>query len=171
MYQSLTALDDFQKAAGSSIDMFADGADRAMGVRARTIMSNAQKATEVNNAISLLDDTSLRLGANFPDDIRDLVSFADDLDARFGTVSVTSLQGDIAKATTQGIQNALDSRSMTNKAVDAAAAQIEKMQGIDELAAMRSMENLLRRREPNVSPPRLPAPAVINPDAGLPDAL
>ena len=177
MHQSLRALDDFQIAIGRRIDLFGENADRAMGTRARSILSNAAVSQQsISNAISLLDDTALRLGGNFPEDIRDLISFGRQLDTRFGAASTTSLMGDVQAANEQLARRMMGEGGVRQKAVDLAANVYDRIRGVDELgsnlAAIRAMEQLLRRQEPFQSPPRTPPPVSdadfgFDPDTGL----
>lgn len=157
MSQGLTAIEDFQKAVGTSIDLFGDSADLSLGNRARAIMSNQQKVGDLQTSLDQLDDTALRLGGEFDVDIRDLASFSESLNARFGTDRTTSFQGDIITGTQKAVESIADQRGLTVRALDAASNKLEAMRGINELAAMRAMEDLLRRDELYQAPARVPA--------------
>ena len=141
--KSLTALDDFDKATGSSIDVFAKGADSAIGTKMRGLMSNIQSRVKLENSVNQLDDVALELGANFGDDVKDLAMFANALDARFGAVAKTSFQGNIEQAINRVLNQGV-SQEIFQQGASKLAGTANKMRGINEFNALETMEELLK---------------------------
>lgn len=145
--QSLTALDDFNKASGPSIDIFGEGADKAVGTNLRSLMSNRQTRVNLDNALNQLDETASSLGGQFRTDYKDLSMFANGLEDRFGAVAQTSLKGEqesalrfAQQATTQGPRAAA-----TEAAFGAARGAADKLRGVNDFNAFQSMKDLLKR--------------------------
>lgn len=142
---TIQAIDAFKDASGSKVNLFGANSDKALGTVARRLLSNTQSRVNLIDSIKNLDDTSLKYGAKFDDDIMTQMLFADELDKLFGTQARTSLQGDVSKATRRGIETATGQRSLSGLAIDAAAGGIEKARGINEENAFKSIKELLKR--------------------------
>ena len=145
MSRSLTALDDFQKAAGTTIDIFGESANSAIGTKSRALMSNINSRVNLENAINGLDETSRVLGAKFGDDVKDLAMFANALDARFGAVAKTSFQGNIEQAINRVLNQGM-SQEILEQGASLAAKGIKKVRGINEFNALEAMTDLLKER-------------------------
>lgn len=142
---TIRAIDSFRDAAGTKVNLFGENSDKALGTVARRLLSNTQSRVNLIDSIKGLEDTSLKYGAKFDDDIMTQMLFADELDKLFGTQARTSLQGDVGKATRRGIETAAGQRSLTGLAIDAASAGVEKARGINEENAFKSIKELLKR--------------------------
>ena len=141
--ESLTTMGDLDKAVGT-IDLFGEGANKAIGQKMRALLSNQQGRIKLENSLDQLEGAVKNLGGKFDDDIKDLVMFADGLDSKFGTVAKTSLAGQ----TEQAINRAVTMSPKTTvveavgKVIGGAA---EKVRGVNDFNAFESVENLLRR--------------------------
>lgn len=144
--QSLQSLDDFNKATGT-IDIFAEGADKAIGTNLRGLLSNIQGRIRLDNSLNQLDEVASNLGGNFKTDYRDLTQFANGLEDRFGAVAQSSFKGEIESALRTGQQAVSQGpRAAATEAVfGAARGAAERLRGINEFNAFQSMKDLLNR--------------------------
>jgi hypothetical protein len=143
---SLRALDDFQKASGSSIDIFGKGSSEAIGQDMRGLMSNRKTRVKLENSVDQLNKVASDLGGKFNDDIKDLAFFARSLEDRFGAVAKTSLKGEIETTGTRlGQQGA--KATVLQAGVERLAKGAEKLRGINDLNAFRAMRELLKRQQ------------------------
>lgn len=94
---TVQALDAFQKAAGSTIDLASENADKAVGTLSRRLMSNAQSRVRLLDAIEGLQSTASKYGKTFDDDVVSQALFVDELERVFGPSARTSLQGEVGK--------------------------------------------------------------------------
>jgi hypothetical protein len=142
--ESIDSLDEFQRVLGPSIDVFAEGAAKSVGQDLRGLLSNRKSRVRLQNAVNSLDDTAKNLGGNFDDDINDLVNFAEILDDQFGAVAKTSFKGQIGSAVKQASRG---KAGAFEAGVEKVATVIEKRRGINDRAALRSIEALLKRKK------------------------
>lgn len=143
---SVRALDAFQDAAGTKIDLFGPNADSAIGTVSRRLLSNAQSRASLKDAIKQLDDTAAKYGAKFDDDIMAQVTFADELDRLFGAAARTSLQGDAEKAAGSAARIMTGQETPTGLAAKGIEAGIMKARGINEENAYKALIRLLARK-------------------------
>jgi hypothetical protein len=142
--ESIDSLDEFQRVLGPSIDVFAEGAAKSVGQDLRGLLSNRKSRVRLQNAVNSLDDTAKNLGGDFDDDINDLVNFAEILDDQFGAVAKTSFKGQIGSAVKQASRG---KAGAFEAGVEKVATVIEKRRGINDRAALRSIEALLKRKK------------------------
>ncbi len=105
--ETITAINDIKDVAGRKMDLSGGNADEAVGTLLRRLMSNAQSRINLMDSLSNLDETALKYGAKFEDDIITQAMFADELDRVFGTSASTSLAGEAEKAVKAGIESAV----------------------------------------------------------------
>jgi hypothetical protein len=144
MSSSLTALDDFQKAAGTTIDIFGPGSDAIIGQKMRTLMSNNVGRINLENSVNQLNSVAAGLGAKFGDDIKDLASFANSIEDRFGVAAQTSLKGDIEGVITRAGQQGAKA-TLVQAVAGKVAKGAEKLRGINDLNAFRAMADILNK--------------------------
>ena len=145
--ETIGALDAFQDAAGSKVNLFGENADKALGTVSRRLLSNTQSRVNLMDSIKNIDEISKKYGQTFDDDIMTQVLFADELDKIFGPAARTSLQGDVGKGVKRGLEAAAGQKTLTGIGIDATASTIEKLRGINEKNAFRSIKKLLEREE------------------------
>lgn len=142
---TITAIDELKASAGKKLDLFGDNADKSTGTLLRRLMSNTQGRVTLMDAIDSVEGVAKKYGARIDDDITTQVLFADELDRMFGAPAKTSFQGEISKATSK-ISNAARSQEGLYSAVtDKVGDVLEYARGINEEAAIKSMEELLKK--------------------------
>lgn len=142
---TIGALDAFQDAAGTKVNLFGENSEKALGTVSRRLLSNTQSRVNLIDSIKNIDDVSKKYGTTFDDDIMTQVLFADELDKVFGAAARTSLQGDVGKGVKRGLETATGQRTLTGIGIDAASAAVEKARGINEENAFKAIKNLLAR--------------------------
>jgi hypothetical protein len=147
--ESLGTLGAFDDAVGS-IDIFGKGAEKAIGTKMRSLLSNQQGRVRLENSLDQLEETTKNLKGRFSDDIKDLVMFADGLDDRFGTIARTSLSGQVEQGTKQaarelGRVGARPGETAFEFGAQVAGSGLEKLRGINDFNAFRAIDDILSR--------------------------
>ena len=149
MSQSLGAFENLQKAVGPSIDIFGDASSASLGQDMRGLMSNRKTRVKLDSAINQLDDTARNLGGTFGEDIKDLSLFAHNLDNRFGPVAESGFKAEVASGVAMGTAEKAATQGATVAMVDTIVGGVkkgaEKMKGINDFNAFKSIEALLKR--------------------------
>lgn len=143
-FDATKALEEFQEAAGKSINLFGDNSDKALGTLSRRLMSNYQNRVKLLDSMKRVEDTARKYGGQFDDDVMSQVLFMDELDSMFGATARASLQGETQK----GVQNAakvMGQGALANS-VDAAGTILERARGINRENAIKSMKEILRNQ-------------------------
>lgn len=141
--QTKSAIDAVQELAGKKIDLEADYSPQVLGRLSRRILSNAQSAERVRDALINIDEVAMQYGGTeSAGKLTSLVKFADTLDNQFGIAADTSLAGEVAKGTAQAARN----RSLTDMAVNVGGAAYQKMKGINAENKYKTMNDLLNRQ-------------------------
>ena len=139
---SLEAMNDFERIMGSSIDIWARGANKAIGQDLRGLLSNRKSRVRLENALKAVDTTARELGGNFGDDFTTLTQFANTLDEQFGASARTSFSGDI----TSSVRRAARGKDgLKDAVVDYVADKIDAARDVNDQAAFRAMDDLLKR--------------------------
>jgi hypothetical protein len=129
-------------------------ADKATGTLMRRVLSNAQSRITLLDSVDdiekiakkyerfkgELDPTRIEgpFTSTLDDDLLGQVLFVDELDAVFGTTARTSLQGQVEQAVKQG---------PVGVAAEAVAKGAEKLRGINEENAFKSIKELLQEQK------------------------
>ncbi len=142
---TIGALDAFQSSVGK-IDLFGENASSALGTAARRLLGNAQSRAAQIDAIQLVDDVAKKYGMPKNNDIMMQVLFADELDSMFGAAAKTSLQGDVGKGVKNAIEATQGGKGVTAMAIDAVASGANKLRGINDDEAYKSIKSLLQRQ-------------------------
>lgn len=100
--ETIQALQDFQKAVGSTVDLTSPNADKALGTLSRRLLSNVQSRVRLMDSITNLERTAKNQGARIDDDIFTQVMFVDELEHSFGSFAPTSIQGIGEKVAARG---------------------------------------------------------------------
>lgn len=156
------ALDSLQDVAGKKMDFYGPNADKAIGTLTRRLLSNAQSRIPLQDAINELDTVAKKFvdpdspsnaivphghitkrsgikAADLEDDVLGQVLFVDELEKLTGASARTSLQGDTEKVVRRAAN--ADGRGIM---VDAAVSGINKIRGINEENALKSLRELLK---------------------------
>ena len=151
--ETIDALDSIQDVAGKKMNLTGDNADKATGTLLRRVLSNAQSRITLLDSVSQIEKTAEKFKnfktidttgrfiegpptKKFKDDLLNQILFVDELDAVFGPVARTSLQGQVK----QGVESL---RSPTDAAISAAASVAEKARGINDDGAFKAIKKLL----------------------------
>jgi len=143
---TIGALDALQDVAGKKMDLFGRNADKAVGTLLRRLMSNAQSRITLTDAVEDLNVTSKKYGGVFNDDIATQMLFADELDNVFGPVAKSSLAGEVSKGVKKAAETVTGQRTVLGTITEVGAAGVEKLRGINEEAAFKSIDELLGRQ-------------------------
>lgn len=141
--ETITAIDALQDAAGKKIDLKGENADKAVGTVLRRLMSNAQSRVSLMDSVENLEALSKKYGGKHEDDILNQMLFADELDSVFGPTARTSLAGETGKAFKKGAD--VVRRGPYDAALDLAGDVVEKVRGINEEGAFKSIKELLKK--------------------------
>lgn len=144
------ALNDLQKSVGTNVNFDDENAAKSLGTAARKLTSNYASRANMLSALGQANDTAARYGAKFNDDIINQVIFANELDRMFGAAADTSLKGQMQQAAQTGLTAAKEAArgggGLTERAINLAAAGLERARGINEENAIKVMRELLQRR-------------------------
>jgi hypothetical protein len=141
---TVTALDDLQKAAGTNIDFDSENANKALGVAMRKLTSNYGTRANLIDALDQANQTSTKYGMKLNDDIVNQLIFVNELDRMFGAAAQTSLKGQVAEAMQTGVDIARGGAA--RRAVELLAEKAEELRGINKENAVKAMEDLLKRK-------------------------
>ena len=141
---TITALDDLQKAAGTNIDFYSANANKALGVAMRKLTSNYGTRANLIDALDQSNQTSIKYGMRLDDDIVNQLIFVNELDRMFGAAAQTSLKGQVAEAMQTGVDIARGGAA--RRAVELLAEKAEELRGINKENAVKAMEELLKRK-------------------------
>lgn len=141
---TITAIDNLQDASGSKVNLFGPQSEKALGTTLRRLMNNTQARVNLMDSIQEIKNTSLNYGGSFDDDVFTQMLFADELDAMFGLSPRTSLAGQVEKGTKRALDTA--EGGAYRAAVDLVAEGAEKLRGINEDNAIKSIKELLKEK-------------------------
>jgi len=136
-----SALDAVQELAGKKVDLEGESTPQSIGRLSRRILSNAQSAERVKEALINLDNVAQDIGAESAGSITSLVKFADSLEKQFGIAADTSLAGDLAKGTGQALR-----QDKAGAASTIAGAAWQKLRGVNNDKKFQSVMELLERQ-------------------------
>lgn len=141
---TITALNDLQKAAGTSIDFDSENANKALGTAMRKLTSNYGTRANLIDALDQANQTSTKYGMKLDDNIVNQLIFVNELDRMFGAAAQTSLKGQVAEAMQTGVDIARGGAA--RRAVELLAEKAEQLRGINKENAVKAMEELLKRK-------------------------
>lgn len=139
--ETLDVLENIAKSSGVKLDINDAGFDQALGTGLRRLLSNAQSKSVLAKAADDIETVASKYGASFSDDVRDQVSFANQLDAIFGPSAKTSLAGEEAKVAERVAQTA--QQTAAGMTLEAGKEIYKKIQGVNEENAIKALETLI----------------------------
>lgn len=145
MSKSLGVMDELGKSFGPSIDMFGEGADKALGTDLRGLLSNRKTRVKLDNALNDLDVVANDLGGKFNVDYKDLSLFANGLEDKFGAVAQSSFKGEIESAIKQTSRGPTE--AVTGAITEKVAKTAEALRGVNDFNAFNSMRDLLSEKQ------------------------
>ena len=142
--ETLTALDDLQSAAGTKINFDSPNANKQLGTAMRKLTSNYSTRANLIDALDKANQTSAKYGLKSEDDIVNQLIFVNELDRMFGAAAQTSLKGQVGEAVATGVDVARG--RVASRAMELLAEKAEELRGINKDNAVKSMEELLKRK-------------------------
>lgn len=141
---TITALDDLQKAAGTNIDFDSPSANKQLGTAMRKLTSNYGTRANLIDSLDQANSTATKYGMKLDDNIVNQLIFVNELDRMFGAAAQTSLKGQVAEAMQTGVDIARGGAA--RRAVELLAEKAEELRGINKENAVKAMEELLKRK-------------------------
>jgi len=141
---TISALDDLQKAAGTQINFDSENANKALGVAMRKLTSNYGTRANLIDALDQANQAATKYGMKVEDDIVNQLIFVNELDRMFGAAAQTSLKGQVAEAMQTGVDIARGGAA--RRAVELLAEKAEELRGINKENAIKAIEELLKRK-------------------------
>jgi hypothetical protein len=141
---TITALDDLQKAAGTNIDFDSPSANKQLGTAMRKLTSNYGTRANLIDSLDQANSTAAKYGMKLDDNIVNQLIFVNELDRMFGAAAQTSLKGQVSEAMQTGVDIARGGAA--RRAVELLAEKAEELRGINKENAVKAMEELLKRK-------------------------
>lgn len=137
---TIQVLDEFQTAAGRSLNLDSPNVDKALGTASRKLMSNYQSRVALMDSLDNMERVITKYNGKFDDDLLTQVLFFDELNTVFKPAARASFQGDINKVG----QRMLRSGPTKEGLIDTAMEGVQALRGINDDGAIRAMEELLK---------------------------
>jgi len=141
---TITALNDLQKAAGTNIDFESPSANKALGSAMRKLTSNYGTRANLIDSLDQASQISTKYGMKLDDNVVNQLIFVNELDRMFGAVADTSLKGQVGQAMETGIEIARG--NIASRAVDLLAEKAQNLRGVNKDNAIKAMEEILKRK-------------------------
>lgn len=141
---TITALDDLQRAAGTQIDLESPNANKALGTAMRKLTSNYGTRANLIDSLDQANQVASKYGMKLDDDIVNQLIFVNELDRMFGAVADTSLKGQMSQALETGVDIARGGAA--RRAIELLAEKAEGLRGINKENAIKAMEEILKRK-------------------------
>ena len=142
---TITALDDLQKSAGTQINFDSENANKALGTAMRKLTSNYGTRANLIDSLDQANQVAAKYGMKLDDDIVSQLIFVNELDRMFGAAAQTSLKGQVAEGVL-GTGVDIARGRIAERAFDLLAEKAENLRGINKENAVKSMEELLKRK-------------------------
>ena len=141
---TITALDDLQKAAGTQIDFDSPNANKALGTAMRKLTSNYGTRANLLDSLDQANQVASKYGMKMDDDIVNQLIFVNELDRMFGAAAQTSLKGQVSEAMQTGLDIARGNAAQ--RAMELVAEKAQNLRGVNKENAIKSMEEILKRK-------------------------
>ena len=141
---TITALDDLQKAAGTQIDFDSPNANKALGTAMRKLTSNYGTRANLIDSLDQANQVASKYGMKLDDDIMNQLIFVNELDRMFGAAADTSLKGQMSQALETGVEIARGNAAQ--RAMELVAQKAQNLRGVNKENAIKAMEEILKRK-------------------------
>jgi hypothetical protein len=141
---TITALDDLQRAAGTQIDFDSPNANKALGTAMRKLTSNYGTRANLIDSLDQANQVASKYGMKLDDDIVNQLIFVNELDRMFGAAAQTSLKGQVSEVMQTGLEIARGNAA--SRAMDLLVEQAQNLRGVNKENAVKAMEELLKRK-------------------------
>lgn len=134
------AIDDFQKSAGTSIDLTSPEANKALGTASRKLLSNSVNRTNLMEDLNKIEEVAKRNGMKIDDNITNQLVFSQELERLFKTQAPTGLKGQ------SGVVDAIETGANIKSGGLAGLAKkgINKIFSPNEEKTIKALEQLLK---------------------------
>ncbi len=141
---TITALDDLQRAAGTQIDFESPNANKALGTAMRKLTSNYGTRANLIDSLDQANQVASKYGMKLDDDIVNQLIFVNELDRMFGAAADTSLKGQMSQALETGVEIARGNAAQ--RAMELVAEKAQNLRGVNKENAIKAMEEILKRK-------------------------
>jgi hypothetical protein len=141
---TITALDDLQRAAGTQIDFDSPNANKALGTAMRKLTSNYGTRANLIDSLDQANQVASKYGMKLDDDIVNQLIFVNELDRMFGAAADTSLKGQMFQALETGVEIARGNAAQ--RAMELVAEKAQNLRGVNKENAIKAMEEILKRK-------------------------
>lgn len=141
---TITALDDLQKAAGTQIDFDSPNANKALGTAMRKLTSNYGTRANLIDSLDQANQVASKYGMKLDDDIMNQLIFVNELDRMFGAAAQTSLKGQVSEAMQTGLDIARGNAAQ--RAMELVVEKAQNLRGVNKENAIKAMEEILKRK-------------------------
>jgi hypothetical protein len=141
---TITALDDLQRAAGTQIDFDSPNANKALGTAMRKLTSNYGTRANLIDSLDQANQVASKYGMKLDDDIVNQLIFVNELDRMFGAAADTSLKGQMSQALETGVEIARGNAAQ--RAMELVAEKAQNLRGVNKENAIKAMEEILKRK-------------------------
>jgi hypothetical protein len=141
---TITALDDLQRAAGTQIDFDSPNANKALGTAMRKLTSNYGTRANLIDSLDQANQVASKYGMKLDDDIVNQLIFVNELDRMFGAAAQTSLKGQVSEAMQTGLDIARGNAAQ--RAMELVAEKAQNLRGVNKENAIKAMEEILKRK-------------------------
>ena len=141
---TITALDDLQKAAGTQIDFDSENANKALGTAMRKLTSNYGTRANLIDSLEQANQVASKYGMKLDDDIMNQLIFVNELDRMFGAAAQTSLKGQVSEAMQTGLDIARGNAAQ--RAMELVTEKAQNLRGVNKENAIKAMEEILKRK-------------------------
>jgi hypothetical protein len=141
---TITALDDLQKAAGTQIDFDSPNANKALGTAMRKLTSNYGTRANLIDSLDQANQVASKYGMQMTDDVVNQLIFVNELDRMFGAAADTSLKGQMSQALQTGVDIARGNAAQ--RAMELVVEKAQNLRGVNRENAIKAMEDILKRK-------------------------
>jgi len=141
---TITALDDLQRAAGTQIDFESPNANKALGTAMRKLTSNYGTRANLIDSLDQANQVASKYGMKMEDDVVNQLIFVNELDRMFGAAADTSLKGQKSQALETGVEIARGNAAQ--RAMELVAEKAQNLRGVNKENAIKAMEEILKRK-------------------------
>jgi hypothetical protein len=141
---TITALDDLQRDAGTQIDFDSPNANKALGTAMRKLTSNYGTRANLIDSLDQANQVASKYGMKLDDDIVNQLIFVNELDRMFGAAAQTSLKGQMEEAKQTGL--AIARGNAAERAMELVAEKAQNLRGVNKENAIKAMEEILKRK-------------------------
>ena len=152
--ETIGAIDSLQKSIGTKLDLSGGNADKALGTKLRGLLSNNSNRINLLDSVKEIESVAKKHGAggklqlegkgSGENSLMRQIIFANELDRVFGPVAKTSLAGEVGKAIENAASTATSPTGLGDLLVKGVSKSAEKIRGINEEGAFKSMRELLK---------------------------